>query len=426
MIKKIHMIGIGGIGMSALAQLYLTEGHRVTGSDRESSPTTRLLEKKGIRVSLTQSENNVPDAADVVVYSDAVWEDNPERMRVKALGLRELSYFEALGEVSRDKFTIAISGVHGKTTTTAMLVKALRDLGENPSAIVGSIVPEFGSNFVSGRDDLLVVEACEYRDHLLKLSPNILVITNIEWDHTDWFPSLSAMQDMFGTAAHRMGEEGTIVANPADPNVVPVLQGAVARIIDYTETSVPELKLIGAFNRLNAQAAKMAVRAFNPDLSEAAVDQSLASFEGTWRRFEKKGMLPTGALVYDDYAHHPTAIRETLSAARTKFPGKKITIAFHPHLYSRTKDLFEGFVDELSKADTVIMAPIYPAREKPIPGVTSDAVAARIREKGTRVVSAHTFAEVEAEIRTHASQDDLIITMGAGDIYKVADALVQG
>lgn len=424
--QKVHMIGIGGIGMSALAQLYLTEGYTVTGSDREESPTTRLLEEKGVHVSLKQSASNVPKDIDFAVYSDAVWRDNPERAFVRERGVKELSYFEALGEASRDKFTIAVSGVHGKTTTTALLVKMLRDLGKNPNAIIGSLVPEFGSNFVEGGKDLLVVEACEYKDHLLKLSPNILVVTNIEWDHTDWFPSLSAMQDMFSEAVGRVPEDGAVIANPGDENVIPVLRKATATVIDYTRESTPELMLLGGFNQLNAKAAKAAARAFDPTLAEQDIDASAASFKGAWRRFEKKGTLPSGALVYDDYAHHPTAIRETLSAAREKFPERKIILVFHPHLYSRTKDLFEGFVTELSKADRVIMVPIYPAREDPIPGVTSDVLAERIRQSGTSAASLHTFEEIESEIRNSASKDNLIITMGAGDVYKVADALVRG
>lgn len=419
------MIGIGGIGMSALAQLYSAEGHRVTGSDREESPTTILLKSLGIPVVLQQEANNLPQDSELVVYSDAVWEDNPERMRAVELGIRHVSYFEALGEVTKSRYTIAVSGVHGKTTTTALLTKALKDAGKNPSAIIGSLVPEFGSNFARGANGPFVVEACEYKDHVLKLTPSILVITNIEWDHTDWFPSLTAMQDMFREAVHRVKEEGVIIANPNDPNVAPVLIGAHVPVVDYTSFSVPALTLVGEFNRMNAAAAKAAVRAFSKQITEEVIDQSLKSFSGTWRRFENKGVTRSGALVYDDYAHHPTAIRETLRAAREKFPEKKITVVFHPHLYSRTKDLFDGFVTELAKADSVILVPIYPARENPIPGVTSDELARRISEKNKNTLSLHTFAEIEKELERNTGTKDLILTMGAGDVYKVADSLVK-
>lgn len=400
---KVYMIGIGGIGMSALAQLYVTRGVTVTGSDREALPTTELLEKKGVSVTIGQKAENVPEDTDLVVYSDAVWEDNPERMRTHELGIMEISYFEALGEAVEGKRVIAVTGTHGKTTTTAMLAKVLKDCGKNPTAIVGTIVPEWGSNFLAGTSDILVVEACEYRNHFLVFEPEVLIITNLEWDHTDFFTTFEDMQKAFNEA-----------------------RGKAKIVIDenrYTQESVPELQLVGEFNKNNARAAKAGAKALCPDLIDADIDRSLASFKGTWRRFEKKGTTAAGALVYDDYAHHPTAIRETLAAARHKFPDKKITIAFHPHLYSRTRDLFQGFVEELARADRVIMAPIYPAREEPIPGVTSDAVAVAITERGTDALSLHSFDEIETEL-LKSGPSDLIVTMGAGDIYKVADALV--
>lgn len=419
------MIGIGGIGMSALAQLYAREGHTVSGSDREESPTTELLAAKGIAVAVPQSAANVPALAELVVYSDAVWQDNPERMRAKELGLRQVSYFEALGEATRGKTLIAVTGTHGKTTTTAFLAKVLMDAGKNPSAVVGSIVPEFGSNYLPGSSDLYVVEGCEYKDHVLKLSPAVLVLTNAEWDHTDWFPSLAAMQKMFKEAVAKLPKNGAVIANLKDPNVASIVGGAPCRVIDYSLESVPALSLPGEFNRMNARAAKAGAKALFPDLDQTAIDASLAAFKGTWRRFEFKGMGPQGSRIYDDYAHHPTAIRETLAELRKEFPGKTITLVFHPHLYSRTRDLFDGFVEELSKADRVLLVPIYPAREEPIPGITSDAIADAIRTKNPNAIALPTFADVEAEIRKSASDADVVMTIGAGDVYKVADALTR-
>lgn len=421
---KVYMIGIGGIGMSALAQLYTAEGHTVSGSDREASPVTELLEKKGITVFLEQKAANVPQDAELVVYSDAVWDDNPERMRAKELGLRQLSYFEALEEVSKDKYTIAVTGTHGKTTTTAMLAKILKDVGKEPTGIVGSLVSEFGSNFMEGKGDLFVVEGCEYKDHVLKLTPTILVLTNVEWDHTDWFPSLAAEQEMFGKAVERLPEDGALVTDPSHPSIAPIVARAKSRIIDYTKESVQELHLIGEFNMMNARAAKVAAKAYAPELPEAVIDASLADFKGTWRRFEKKGETREGALVYDDYAHHPTAIHATLKAAAEKFPGKKIIIAFHPHLYTRTRDLMNEFANAFGGADEVLIAPIYPARENPIPGVTAEALAAKISARGIPAEGFETLEAIEARLRALSSKDVLILTMGAGDIYKVADSLV--
>ena len=263
--KKIHFIGIGGIGMSALAQYFKDQGADVTGSDRDASPVTELLEKKGITVAIGQKAGNVPSDAETVVYSDAVPEENPERARAKELGISQLSYFGMLGKVSEGKKTVAVAGTHGKTTTTGMLAKILADGGASPTAVIGSIVKDFGSNYLHGDSDLFVVEACEYRDHLLELSPQILVITNLEWDHTDWFPSLEALQETFRKAIQKVPASGVIVTNPENPIIAPLLAGIQVRIVDYTKTEAPTLRLPGEFNRANARAAAAAARVASPD-----------------------------------------------------------------------------------------------------------------------------------------------------------------
>ncbi len=422
---KIHMIGVGGIGMSALAQLYLLNGDSVSGSDREASPTTELLEKKGLHVHIGHSASNIPEGAELAVYSDAVWADTPERMRASELGIRQVSYFEALGEATRGRTTLAVTGTHGKTTTTAMLAHILRETGKKPTAIVGSIVQDFGSNFLSGDPNLFVVEGCEYKDHVLKLSPKVLVLTNAEWDHTDWFPTFASMQEMFRKAVMKIPADGAVVTNPNDKNISSIIAGALCRVADYTKEFVPELLLEGEFNRMNARAAKVAAKAYAPELQDADIDAALRTFKGTWRRFEYKGITESGARIYDDYAHHPTAIRETLSALRAKHPDKKITLVFHPHLYTRTRDLFGEFAEELAKADRVILVPIYPAREEPIPGITSDSLAEEIAKKNGNVLSLHSFDEIEADLRKSSSAKDVVMTIGAGDIYKVANNLVK-
>ncbi|MEX0917362.1 MAG: Mur ligase domain-containing protein [Candidatus Paceibacterota bacterium] len=420
--NNIHFVGIGGIGMSALAQLLLDRGKQITGSDRSVSPTTELLEKKGISI-LIGDQDALPEGIDVLVYSDAVHEDNKEREGAKEKGIPQLSYFEALGEVSKEMFTITVAGTHGKTTTTGMLGKMLIDAGENPTVVVGSIVKDFGSNYVKGRDDFLVVEGCEYKDHFLKIDSNILVITNIEFDHSDYFQSLEHVKDSFRKGVLTLPKEGVVVANMKDKNTRDVLTGVGVKVIDYTKENVPKLELIGSFNEMNAKAAKATAKAY-ANLSEEMLDDSLQTFKGTWRRFEYKGQTERGALVYDDYAHHPTAIRETLFAIREKFPDKKITIAFHPHLFSRTKSFFEEFAHELSKANKVILAPIYPAREEDTGEVSSDLLAEEIKKKNPDVLSLTTLAEIEEELNK-AGEEDLILTMGAGDIFKVADKISE-
>ncbi|HWO06992.1 MAG TPA: Mur ligase domain-containing protein [Candidatus Paceibacterota bacterium] len=422
--KHIHMVGIGGIGMSALAQLLAHQGKKVSGSDREETPAVALLKRRGIPVTVGHAAENIPAGVEMLIYSDAVWPDNPERSHAAQSDIKQISYFEALGIVSRQMRTIAVAGTHGKTTTTGMLAAILKDAQENPTAIVGSIVQDFGSNFLAGKDDLLVVEACEYRDHLLELSPETLVITNIELDHTDFFPSLNAVQNTFRAAAERVPENGAIVTNPHDPNIAPILSHVRARVVDYTQESVPALSLIGEFNRANAQAAKAGARAAFPEISPAVADATLAQFKGSWRRFEFKGETAAGAFVYDDYAHHPTAIEKTIAGAREKFPDKRIVVAFHPHLYSRTKSLLNEFAQALSRADEAIVVPIYAAREAPDPSISNEVLAAAARTAGGRAQALNSFEEIRAALSKYGN-DTLVVTMGAGDIYKVAEQIIQ-
>ena len=421
--KKAYFIGIGGIGMSALAQYFVDHGTVVTGSDREASPVTELLEKKGIQVVIGQRAENVPADAEKVVYSDSVPEDNPERARAKELGTTQLSYFEMLGKVSEGKKTIAVAGTHGKTTTTGMLAKILKDAGASPTAVIGSIVKDFGSNYLHGDSDIFVVEACEYKDHLLELLPKILVLTNVEWDHTDFFPSLSALQETFKKAIEKVPADGVIVTNPSDTNIASLLAKSKAKIVDYTNESAYTLRLLGEFNVMNARAAAAAARAVLPDISDTIIYESVSTFEGTWRRFEYKGKNKNGADVYDDYAHHPTAVKVTLKALKEKVKGR-VLVAFHPHLYSRTRDLLDEFAVAFSDADKVFIAPIYAAREVADGPISSEILAGRVCATGTDAVALD-FDAIEKELNK-VQTGDTIITMGAGDIYKVADALVAG
>ncbi len=420
--KTVYFVGIGGIGMSALAQMLSSQGVQVAGSDREPSPVTELLEAKGITVNIGQKAEQVSADTEMVIYSDAVPPENPERTRAKEMSIPQCSYFEMLGKVSEGKRTVAIAGTHGKTTTTGMLAKVLQDAGVSPTAVVGSLVKDFGSNYLSGTSDIFVVEACEYRDHLLELAPQVLVITNLEWDHTDYFPSLSALQATFRKAIERIPEGGAIVTNPKDANIAPLLTETKARIIDYTKESSYTLRLVGEFNVMNARAAAAAARVVIPSISDAVITESLAAFEGTWRRFEYKGKTKNGADVYDDYAHHPTAVKATLEALRAKVKGR-IIVAFHPHLYSRTRDLLAEFATAFSAADKVCIAPIYAAREKDDGSISSEILAEHIRSTGTDATAFGSFDAIK-NVLGEAGEGDTIMTMGAGDIYKVADKII--
>ncbi len=414
--------------MSALAQYFKDQGVSVAGSDREASPVTELLAKKGIEVIIGQKPENVPANAGIIVYSDAVPEDNAERMRAVELRIPHYSYFAMLGKVSKEKRTIAVAGTHGKTTTTGMLAKILRDTGASPTAIIGSLVKDFGSNYLHGDSDLFVVEACEYRDHLLELTPHILIINNLEWDHTDWFPSLAALQETFRKAIEKVPVDGAIVTDIHNPNIASCLPAGRRflhgpRIVDYTLEPEYELRLPGEFNKMNARAAAAAARVAFFGISDSVIRESLASFQGTWRRFEYKGKTASGADVYDDYAHHPTAIRETLKALRAQTKGR-IYVAFHPHLYSRTRDLLNDFATAFTDADEVLIAPIYAAREIDDGAVSNAILADRIRGNGVNARAA-SFEEIEHMFTTEPALGDAIMLMGAGDIYKVADRITS-
>ncbi len=419
--KRVHMAGIGGIGMSALAQYLGHAGHTVTGEVRDASPTTDLLEANGIEVTI----GTVAHAdAGLLIYSDALPAAHPTRIYAKDAGIPELSYFEALGVVSKKARTIAVAGTHGKTTTTGMLAKILQHAGKEPTAIVGSIVRDFGSNFLAGDPDLFVVEACEYRDHLLKLTPSVLVITNLELDHTDYFPTIEALQDTFRAAVREIPHDGAIITNPNDPTIAAVLDAAVATVVDYTGTHVPKLNQIGEFNKENARAAKTAAKVAFPDIEESSIDEALTAFQGSWRRFEYRGETPRGAQVYDDYAHHPTAMEKTIAAARERFPDKQIVVAFHPHLYSRTKSFFEAFAEALARADRAYVAPIYAAREEIDPDISNDLLAERASEIGGTVTACPSFDAIREKL-LEEDENTVIITMGAGDIYKVAEQIAD-
>lgn len=398
------MVGIGGIGMSALAQLYVAQGARVTGSDREESPATRLLGEQGIIVFVGHKAEHMPDDAELLVYSDAVPEDNPERQRAHKLGVPQQSYFEALGRWAKGRRVAAVSGTHGKTTTTAMLGKILIDAGVDPTVVVGSIVPAWGSNARVGKGDIFVVEACEYRRHFLAFEPEVLVITNIEWDHTDYFKSLEELEAAFAEAAARAK--------------------VVITAEQYNKEHVPALTVPGEFNQSNARAAKAAARALVPEISESLIDDSLASFEGTWRRFEHKGTLPGGAQLIDDYAHHPTAIQKTLEAARGLWPDKKIAVFFHPHLYSRTRGLFDGFAQALALPDRAYILPVYAAREPYDPAATHEALAAAANAQGGHAESIADFGVVVQKLKA-LGPEWVAITMGAGDVYKAGEAALK-
>ena len=420
--NRTHFIGIGGIGMSGLARLYLHEGAQVSGSDIVESENTRNLTQEGAHITYSQDGTTIYDSADdldLVVYTEAVSKDNPELIAAQEAGIRTVSYFEALGEVANDYYLIAVSGTHGKTTTTAMLIDILEEASFDPTAIVGALRTKTGSNFRAGKSKYFVVEACEYKRDFLTLQPDMLVITNIEHEHVDYYRDLADVQAAFRQLARKVPEQGTLIYDSGDTAVAPVLTDAVCRRVDYRRFFDPLLSLPqpGLYNQLNAAAATAAAHTLG--VEEAHIKRALEHFSGAKRRFEYKGELH-GAKVYDDYAHHPTEIEATIAAAREKYPSRRLMVLFQPHTYSRTKALRDDFAHALQKADSVILLPIYAAREPVDPCISSKKLAEDI---GATYV--HTLDEAVAVLRDTAGEHDVLIVMGAGDVTEVADRLTS-
>ena len=422
-IKQVHFVGIGGIGMSALAQLFEKAGKIVSGSDREASPLTKLLSEKHILIFISHDAAHVPAGTELIVYTDAVPADNVERVRGRERGIPEISYAQALGAATRDYTLIAVSGSHGKTTTTAMIVDVLEAGGLDPTAVIGSLRAKTQSNFRRGESTYAVAEADEYKRHFLFLNPHILVITNVDTDHLDYFKDLAGIQSAFRELAQKVPRDGCIICDPKEAAVKPIVVDIPVRIVDYTDFIDPKLALRvpGEHNIRNAAAA-LAVADILKISSDTACT-ALKDFSGTWRRFEYKGTTKGGALVYDDYAHHPTEIRATLKAAREQFPSKKIVVAFQPHLYSRIRLLLNDFARAFGDADEVVIAPIYAAREIDDGSISSEVLAERIDKQGKRA-RALPFREIEEYART-LHNTNVFMTMGAGDIYLVAESLTK-
>lgn len=420
----VHFVGIGGIGVSAVARMMLGRGIRVSGSDREPSPVTDKLETEGVTIFIGHDVTNVPDGCDLVIHSPAVPAENPELQAAHDRGIKSISYPEALGMMSQGMRTIAISGTHGKTTTTAMIAEILVGANLSPTVIVGSLLKKTGSNFIAGNSNIFVVEACEYKRSFLNLTPEILVITNVDNDHLDYFGTIKGVQAAFTELAEKVLASGFIVCDPSSPLIEPVLINVSARIVDYTkETITTPLTVHGDHNSENAKAALAVARILGVESKEA--EKLVGQFSGTWRRMEHKGRTESGAEVYDDYAHHPTEIKATLQGFRSKYPSVRIRVVFQPHLYSRTKLLLNEFAESFSNADEVIIAPIYAAREENDIEIGADILATEISKhhKNAHVVGG--FPDIEKYLRGTTEAGDVMITMGAGNIYKVGEDLLK-
>ena len=449
--RHIHMVGIGGIGMSGMAEILIHRGYKVTGSDGALSDTTRRLEEIGATIFEGHTAENI-EGADVVVYTSAVKaEENVETKAALDARIPTIKRAEMLAELMKMKFGIGVAGTHGKTTTTTMIGLVTREGNYDPTIMVGGKVHSFDkTNAVVGKGDVIVVEADEFDRTFLRLTPSIAIITNIEAEHLDIYDDLDDVKNAFVDYANKVPFYGAVVVCLDDPNVRSILPQLERRILSYGLTpqaniratdlqmnqfnstftvlqdgkklGVITLKAPGEHNVKNALAAVATGLELNIDFK--LIKQGLENFEGVYRRFQLK--YNNGVMVIDDYAHHPTEVKATLEAANAGWPDRRVIAVFQPHLYSRTQELYKEFGLSFFDAEVMVVTDVYPSREKPIEGVTGKMIADTASTYGHRnVVYVEDKNDVHERLKEIVKPGDIIITMGAGDIYKSGDRFVE-
>lgn len=418
---RIHCIGIGGIGLSALAQYFLHLGYEVSGSDRSESKVTRLLQRKGITVSIGHYPELITSDLGQVFYTVALPETDPELTRARELGIATYTYAQGLGMVSKNKKTIAVAGTHGKTSTTAMIAHILREGKKDPTVIVGSLLAKDGTNFISGASEFFVVESCEHKRSFLEIDPWIAVVTNIDNDHLDYYGTIENLVATFKTFVEKVPEGGFIVVDATLPYMKDILVDVKGTVIDVSDKSFDfNLLVPGEHMKKNARLAAAVAEHISVPYADAK--KYLETFGGTWRRSEYIGVTQGGGLVFDDYGHHPTEIQVTLKGFKEKYIDKKIVVLFQPHTFSRTKLLFNDFTVSFSDADIVYVAPIYAAREEDPGDISSQILVYAMQQKG---VNALLYTEDDFVKLQNLSDDSVLITLGAGEMNKIAEALVE-
>lgn len=444
MYKKVHFIGIGGISMSALAKILIASGVEVSGSDITATPITAELEALGARITIPHNASCVSDQ-DIAVFTSAVKDDNPEVAEAKKRGIPLVERAQMVGNVMKNCSTaVAVSGTHGKTTTTSMMAYTMLSSDLDPTVMVGGELDILKGNLRIGKSGYMVTEACEYCRNFLRFAPTLGIILNVEADHLDYYRDLDDVIDAFASFAALIPENGALVINGDDPNCRKAAERAKCKVITagikngdikaedisydrfgYPSFAVTEngkeimrltLSVVGEHNIYNALCAVAASLVMTDNIS--AIKEGLEKFTGTKRRFEKKGEKD-GILVVDDYAHHPTEIKATLSAV-SKIRSGRVWCVFQPHTYTRTKTLFPDFVDALSGAENLVVADIYAAREKDTGLVSAkelaDAIDGAVYIKG--------FDKIADYFMQNAAAGDIILTMGAGDIFKVGEMIL--
>ena len=447
----VHFIGIGGISMSGLAKVLLKEGFTISGSDNKRSALTEQLEGAGATIFYGQKASNIIEGIDVVVYTAAIHADNEEYKAAVDKGLYMLKRSQLLGQLMRNYDSpIAVSGTHGKTTTTSMLTHILLAADTDPTISVGGILNAIGGNIRVGNSEIFVTEACEYTNSFLEFFPKISIVLNIDEDHLDFFKDLEDIRRSFRRFAELLPADGFLVINGDIENLDGIINGLSCKVITYgTDTALDysavnishnelgnasfdlikkgdfikriTLSVNGDHNVSNALAALAVADLLDISVEESA--EGLKKFRGTKRRFEYKGEV-NGITIIDDYAHHPTEIRASLMAAR-HYPHREIWCIFQPHTYTRTKALFHEFVDALSYTDHIILADIYAARETDTLGISSEDIAKSLCESGMDAYYLPSFEKIEAFCLEKCKKGDMLITMGAGDVVNIGDALLK-
>ena len=439
--RHVHLVGIGGVSMRPLGLVLKGMGMEVTGSDMSASAGTEELERQGIPVAIGHHAENI-EGADCIIRTAAAHNDNPEIAAARAAGIPVFERAQAWGEIMKSyKNAICISGTHGKTTTTSMMTHILMEANLDPTVMIGGYLPLLHASHRVGRGDTILLESCEYCDSFLNFFPTLAVVLNVEADHLDYFKDLADIQKSF----HKFAELATfgVVANGDDPHTVQAMQG-----IDYVSFGLSDtnrihaanmcpdwrhfdvicdgefychldMGVLGRHNAMNALAA--AAASWMMGIPGEAVSSGLESFHGAGRRMEFKGKF-NGADVYDDYAHHPDEVSATIAAVRASMPGRRLVLAFQPHTYSRTNALFADFIRELKKPDVVVLAEIYAARERNTIGISS----AHLADEIPGAVFCETLPEVTKYLRENIQDGDVVITMGAGDIFRAGEALLAG
>lgn len=447
--SHIHFIGIGGISMSGLAHIALSNGFKVTGSDRTKTQMTDKLEAEGAVIYEGHNASNI-SGADLVVHTAAVKNDNPEMAAALEQGIRLIDRAEFLGALMKNyKHSVGVAGTHGKTTTTSMLAHALIYADTDPTISVGGELDLIGGNIRCGKSDMFVTEACEYTNSFLKFYPTIALITNIEEDHLDFFTGIEMIRQSFRSYAELTSGVGTVVAYGEDENIKIALENSELDIVTYgigsdndyfadgityhagypsfnimhsgQEVCKLSLNVPGEHNILNALATIAVCELLGVDINAAA--KGIESYKGTHRRFEKKGVL-NDAVILDDYAHHPTEIKATLKAAKA-FPHTRIRCIFQPHTYSRTRTLWNEFLTAFDDADELILTHIYAAREVYDGQTDPDKLAEEINQRGINTKYIDAFSDITQYIKDTAKPGDIIFTMGAGDVTEIGTMLFE-